>query len=185
MQRNQGGLLERDEWSDLHSYLSTHAPMHRVGGVGARRGHSNDAGDGGANVCNGGGEDSSTGHTAKSMGTAAAAAAAAAVSSRGGSSRSSMEDVKALDRNKPCLLWSLSGQGMSTAYSEEMTAFASASTVTYGAHAVVRGYHGGETVQVGRHELSHNVLLDMYLRRTFFFFFFFLFFFLFVYLHNV
>ena len=139
--KQQDGLKGRDEWDDLHAYLSSHAPLHRVGVVGGRSGGSGGSG-GSINAHNNQQEamNTSTGHTAKSGGTGAAS-----------NESSKNEDL-------PCLLWSLSGQGLNNNCSN--------STVTYGTHAVVRGFHGHSTVTVGRHDLSHDVLLDMYLNRT-------------------
>jgi hypothetical protein len=135
---------ERVEWNDLHAYLSWHAPMHRVGGSSISSTNSS------SNFGSGGGANSSTGHTAKSGGTGASTTSSSVV-----------------DDDRPCLLWSLSGNGMSTAYSSYMSSdYATNTNVTYGAHSVVRGYHGESTVTVGRHNLTLNVLLDIYLHRT-------------------
>ena len=54
------------EWTDLHGYLTGHAPLHRQGSLNGTNKNSQYGADGGASTRNGGAEDSSTGHTAKS-----------------------------------------------------------------------------------------------------------------------
>ena len=54
------------EWTDLHGYLTGHAPLHRQGSLNGTSKNSQYGADGGASTRNGGAEDSSTGHTAKS-----------------------------------------------------------------------------------------------------------------------
>ena len=148
---NNGDVVQ--EWSDLHEYLSSYAPIHCQGGATNSASKTRRYGaDGGASVRNGGGEDSSTGHTAKSMGTS------------NSTINSTSED------ELPCLLWSLSGEGMHTAHSENFQTFQEKSvntpSVTYGTHAVVRGHRGDDTGTVARHEISNELILDMYIHRT-------------------
>ena len=165
-----------EEWSDLHAYLSRHAPLHRQGNGASVTMRS--GADGGARNDNGGGEDTSTGHSAKTMGTSSYARSYAAGrggdgrdgrgdDGRGGSSGGGGGGGSEEEEDLPCLLWSLSGSGMRTAHSSEDddTNFAR-SAVTYGVHAVVRGYREEDTVVVGRHEVSQGVCLDMYVRRA-------------------
>jgi hypothetical protein len=159
-----------EEWSDLYAYLSRHAPLHRQGNAPSVAKRS--GADGGARTDNGGGEDTSTGHTAKSMGTSSytrsyAAARGGGGGSDGGSGGRTHAHDGGQEEDLPCLLWSVSGSGMRTAHSrgEDDKMFAR-SKVTYGVHAVVRGYREEDTVVVGRHEVSHDVCLDMYVRRA-------------------